>query len=187
MERSRIIHEPGHRFAMVIEEPVLHYRLGDPDAMAAYLGYLLTAGVLPQVSLGIIPSAVQERPIWPQEVFHVYDEALVSVELLAARVQVTQPSEIALYGVRRNAPTSGFRAWRCIGTRGRQRPFPTLRTSTPRLCLPVRASNRGGPLAATAGHFVRARGSAAELHRFADRQGCGPIRWECPIPPSRPP
>jgi transcriptional regulator with XRE-family HTH domain len=97
LERSRIIHEPGHRFTMVIEEPVLHYRLGDPDAMAAQLGYLLTAGALPQVSLGIIPSTVQERPMWPQELFHVYDETLVSVELLAARVQVTQPSEIALY------------------------------------------------------------------------------------------
>ncbi|MEU6520437.1 helix-turn-helix transcriptional regulator [Streptomyces sp. NPDC046978] len=97
LERSRIIHEPGHRFAMVIEEAALHYQLGDQDAMAAQLGYLLTAGALPQVSLGIIPSAVPQRPMWPQELFHVYDEALVSVELLAARVQVTQPSEIALY------------------------------------------------------------------------------------------
>lgn len=97
IERSRIIHEPGHQFTMVIEEPVLHYQLGDTDAMAAQLGYLLTAGALPQVSLGIIPSAIPERPMWPQEVFHVYDESLVSVELLAARVQVTQPSEIALY------------------------------------------------------------------------------------------
>ncbi|MDX2679304.1 helix-turn-helix domain-containing protein [Streptomyces sp. NY05-11A] len=97
LERSRIIHEPGHRFTMVIEEPVLYYQLGDPEAMAAQLGYLLTAGALPQVSLGIIPSATQERPMWPQELFHVYDETLVSVELLAARVQVTQPSEIALY------------------------------------------------------------------------------------------
>ncbi|MGW1623026.1 transcriptional regulator, partial [Streptomyces sp. NPDC002172] len=44
-----------------------------------------------------IPSDVSERPMWPQEVFHVYDESLVSVELLAARVQVTQPSEIAMY------------------------------------------------------------------------------------------
>ncbi|MFF0227569.1 helix-turn-helix domain-containing protein [Streptomyces sp. NPDC004629] len=97
LARSRIIHEPGHRFAMVIEEPVLYYQLGDADAMAAQLGYLLTAGALPQVSLGIIPSATTARPMWPQELFHVYDETLVSVELLAARVQVTQPSEIALY------------------------------------------------------------------------------------------
>lgn len=97
LERSRIIHEPRHRFAMVIEEPVLYYRLGDSDAMAAQLGYLLTAGALPSVSLGIIPSATAERSLWPQELFHVYDETLVSVELLSARVQVTQPSEIALY------------------------------------------------------------------------------------------
>ncbi|MFC5800842.1 helix-turn-helix domain-containing protein [Streptomyces formicae] len=97
LERSRIIHQPGHRFTMVIEEAVLHYQLGDSDAMAAQLGYLLTVGALPQVSLGIIPSATAERPMWPQELFHVYDDTLVSVELLAARVQVTQPSEIATY------------------------------------------------------------------------------------------
>jgi len=97
LERSRIIHEPGHRFVMVIEESVLYHQLGDQEAMAAQLGYLLTAGALPSVSLGIIPSATRERPMWPLEVFHVYDETLVSVELLAARVQVTQPSEITLY------------------------------------------------------------------------------------------
>ncbi|MFI8537508.1 helix-turn-helix domain-containing protein [Streptomyces aquilus] len=97
LERSRIIHEPGRRFIMVIEEPALYYRLGDHNAMAAQLGYLLTAGALPSVSLGIIPSATPQRPLWPQEVFHVYDDVLVSVELLSARVQVTQPSEIALY------------------------------------------------------------------------------------------
>ncbi|WP_406476052.1 helix-turn-helix domain-containing protein [Streptomyces sp. NBC_01615] len=97
LERSQIIHAPGHRFVMLIEEGVLRYQLGDEDAMAAQLGYLLTAGALPSVSLGIIPSATRERPLCPQELFHIYDDTLVSVELLSARVRVTQPSEIALY------------------------------------------------------------------------------------------
>jgi transcriptional regulator with XRE-family HTH domain len=97
LQRSQIIHEPGRRFVLLIEEGGLRYQLGDHDAMAAQLGYLLTAGALPAVSLGIIPSATRERTIWPQEVFHLYDESLVSVELLSARVKVTQPSEIALY------------------------------------------------------------------------------------------
>lgn len=97
LERSQIIHQPGRRFVMLIEEGVLRYQLGDHDAMAAQLGYLLTAGALPAVSLGIIPSATPNRPLWPQELFHVYDDSLVSVELLSARVRVTQPSEIALY------------------------------------------------------------------------------------------
>ncbi|MDQ1027514.1 transcriptional regulator with XRE-family HTH domain [Streptomyces umbrinus] len=97
LERSQIIHEPGRRFVLLIEESVLRYQLGDQDAMAAQLGYLLTAGALPSVSLGIIPSAAPERPLCPQELFHMYDDTLVSVELLSAQVRVTQPSEIALY------------------------------------------------------------------------------------------
>ncbi|WP_215456692.1 helix-turn-helix transcriptional regulator [Streptomyces sp. ATCC 21386] len=97
VERSRIIHERGHRFVMVIEEAVLYTQLGDGDAMAAQLGHLLTAGALPQVSLGIIPMAARERRQWPVETFHVYDDTLVSVEFLSAEVNITQPSEIAQY------------------------------------------------------------------------------------------
>lgn len=96
VERSKIVYEPGRRFVMVIEESALYYQLGDADAMAAQLGFLLTAGALPSVSLGIIPKTVR-RTLWPQELFHVYDDQLVSVELMTARVRVTQPSEVATY------------------------------------------------------------------------------------------
>lgn len=97
VERSRVIHEPGHRFVFLVEEAVLYYRLGDAQAMAAQLGHLLTAGALPAVSLGIIPMVLRERGTWPRETFHVYDDTLVSVELTSARVRITQPSEVALY------------------------------------------------------------------------------------------
>lgn len=97
LQRSQVIHEPGHRFVFLIEEAVLYYQLGDAEAMAAQLGYLLTAGALPQVSFGIIPTATRERAMWPQETFDVHDDTLVSVELISAEVNVTQSSEIALY------------------------------------------------------------------------------------------
>ncbi|MFD8965237.1 helix-turn-helix domain-containing protein [Streptomyces sp. NPDC059568] len=97
VERSRVIHEPGHRFVFLVEEAVLYYRLGDAQAMAAQLGHLLTAGALPAVSLGIIPMALRERGMWPHETFHVYDDTLVSVELTSAQLRITQPSEVALY------------------------------------------------------------------------------------------
>ncbi|WP_199548933.1 helix-turn-helix transcriptional regulator [Streptomyces sp. N35] len=97
VDRSRIIHEPGHKFVLLVEEAALNYRIGDADAMAAQLGYLLTAGALPQVSLGIIPTATSERAQWPRETFHIYDDTLVSVELVSARVRITQPSELAQY------------------------------------------------------------------------------------------
>lgn len=97
VERSRIIHEPGRRFVFVVEEAALRYRVCDADAMAAQLGYLLTAGALPQVSLGILPMDTPSREQWPRETFHVYDDRLVSVELVSARVRITQATEIALY------------------------------------------------------------------------------------------
>ncbi|MFD9398326.1 helix-turn-helix domain-containing protein [Streptomyces sp. NPDC060011] len=97
VERSRILHEPGRRFVMLMEEAVLYYQLGNADAMAAQIGHLLTAGALPQVSLGIIPMATRERSQWPVETFHVYDDKLVSIEFLSAEVNITQPSEIVLY------------------------------------------------------------------------------------------
>ncbi|WP_138957793.1 helix-turn-helix transcriptional regulator [Streptomyces sp. YIM 121038] len=96
IERSRLIHEPGHRFVAVIEETVLHYRIAGAEAMAAQLGYLLTAGALPAVSLGIIPIA-SERTHWPEETFHIYDDKLVAMELVSAEVRVTQPSEVSQY------------------------------------------------------------------------------------------
>ncbi len=116
VKRSRVIHEPGHRFVLLVEEAALHYRLGEAEAMAAQLGYLLTAGALPSVSLGVIPMTA-ERLHWPVETFHVYDDKLVSVELLSARVTVTQPSEVASVreGVRGVARNGGVRA----GERGR--------------------------------------------------------------------
>ncbi|MCX5338611.1 Scr1 family TA system antitoxin-like transcriptional regulator [Streptomyces atratus] len=95
--RSQVIRESGHRCLLLIEESALYFQLGDSDSMAAQLGHLLSAGALPAVSLGIIPLTTRERALWPQETFHVYDDTLVSVELLSAQVNITQPSEIALY------------------------------------------------------------------------------------------
>ncbi|CAL9515063.1 hypothetical protein SUDANB145_03698 [Streptomyces sp. enrichment culture] len=95
--RSAIIHRPGHTFVLVVEEAALRHHVCDSNGMAAQLGYLLTAGALPQVSLGIIPMSTRRRTQWPRETFHIYDDRLVSVELVSARVRITQPSEIALY------------------------------------------------------------------------------------------
>ncbi|MFF9704154.1 helix-turn-helix domain-containing protein [Streptomyces sp. SID4946] len=97
VRRSQVLHEPGHRYVFLIEEAVLYYQLGNAEAMAAQLGYLLTAGALPQVSFGIVPTATRERSMWPKETFHVHDDTLASVELVSAEVNITQPSEIALY------------------------------------------------------------------------------------------
>ncbi|MEW9554229.1 helix-turn-helix domain-containing protein [Nonomuraea sp. NPDC050783] len=94
--RSRLLYEGDHRFAMVMEESVLHDRIADDDVMAGQLGQLLEGMSLPSVSLGIIPSDAR-RKLWTMETFSIYDDKRVFVELLSAGVTITQPREIALY------------------------------------------------------------------------------------------
>ncbi|MEU7725680.1 helix-turn-helix transcriptional regulator [Streptomyces sp. NPDC040724] len=96
IERSRVLHEGTHRFALLLEETVLRYRIGDAAAMAGQLGYLLAVMALPNVSLGVIPFTAQ-RFVWPLEAFYLFDGRQASVELLTAAVNVTAPSEVATY------------------------------------------------------------------------------------------
>jgi len=96
LARSHVIHDGNHRFALLIEEAVLRYRLGDAATMAGQLGHLLAVMTLPSVSLGIIPFTAK-RTMWPVETFNVFDDTQVAVELLSAQVTVTSPSEVALY------------------------------------------------------------------------------------------
>ncbi|MFF7216575.1 helix-turn-helix domain-containing protein [Streptomyces sp. NPDC008238] len=96
VNRSRVIREGEHRFALLVEESVLRYRIASPSVMAGQLGYLLEVMSLPSVSLGVIPFTAQ-RGMWPQETFMIFDDASVQVELLSAFVNVTAPGEIATY------------------------------------------------------------------------------------------
>lgn len=97
MSRNRMLSSGNHRFALLVEESVLRYRLGGTEAMAAQLGYLLEATELPSISLGVIPFAACGRPVWPLESFTVFDDERVHIELLSAQVTITAPSEITLY------------------------------------------------------------------------------------------
>ncbi|MGK5639033.1 helix-turn-helix domain-containing protein [Streptomyces sp. URMC 126] len=94
--RSQIIYRAGHEFALLLEEDVLYYRYGDTSVLAEQLDHLLTAMRLPNVSLGIIPRTAL-RTMWGQETFTMFDDQRVHVELLTAKVTVTQPSEVRTY------------------------------------------------------------------------------------------
>jgi transcriptional regulator with XRE-family HTH domain len=97
VSRNQMLRSGNHRFALLVEESVLWYRLGAPEVMAAQLGYLLEATEAPSMALGVIPFAASGRPVWPLESFTVFDDERVHVELLSAQVTVTSPSEITLY------------------------------------------------------------------------------------------
>ncbi|KUL25925.1 helix-turn-helix domain-containing protein [Streptomyces regalis] len=96
LNRSRVVHEGNHRFALLLEETVLYYRVCDNAAMAGQLRYLLQVMSRPNVSLGIIPFTAR-RTVWPLEAFYAFDGAQVAVETLTAEVNITAPGEIQTY------------------------------------------------------------------------------------------
>ncbi|MEV4255499.1 helix-turn-helix transcriptional regulator [Spirillospora sp. NPDC049652] len=97
MGRNEVLRRGNHRFVILIEEAVLRYQIGDAETMAGQLGHLLSSMALPSVSLGVIPFATRQRPMWTLETFTVFDDERVHVELLSAQVTVTTPSEVSVY------------------------------------------------------------------------------------------
>ncbi len=96
VERQRVLHEGGRRFAFLIEESVLRNAIGGTDVLVGQLGHLLTVGSLPNVSLGVVPMGA-DRCRMPVEGFWIFDAAQANVELVSGYLTITQPSEVAMY------------------------------------------------------------------------------------------
>ncbi|MDT0446753.1 helix-turn-helix domain-containing protein [Streptomyces johnsoniae] len=121
--RSRVVYEGNHRFALLIEEGVLHHLVCDADVLADQLRTLLVLMKRPNVSLGIIPMRTR-RVLWPLEAFYDFDESLVAVETLTAEINVIRP--------RRGANVSeSLRPSVSRGGQGGGRSRPDLRGDSP--------------------------------------------------------
>ncbi|MER7752776.1 helix-turn-helix transcriptional regulator [Kitasatospora sp. NPDC097643] len=96
LNRSRVMVEGDHQFALLMEEAVLYYAVCDDEDMADQLDHLLDVMARPNVSLGVIPFRAR-RTVWPLEAFYAFDSELVAVETLTAEINVTAPGEIGTY------------------------------------------------------------------------------------------
>lgn len=98
VDRQESLFRGPHRFQILLEEAALRMQIGGPDVQAAQLRHLLAVQRLPAVSLGVIPFDVDrsERQ-WGVEMFFMFDDAQVSVELVSGFLNVTAPSEVAMY------------------------------------------------------------------------------------------
>ncbi|KOU68346.1 XRE family transcriptional regulator [Streptomyces sp. WM4235] len=104
--RSKVIREGDHRFAILLEETVLYYRVSDDAAMREQLEHLLAVMGQQNVSLGVIPARAR-RTVWPLEAFYAFDDQRVAVETLTAEINLTAPGEIKTY-LRAFADLSGI-------------------------------------------------------------------------------
>jgi hypothetical protein len=97
MTRERVIHEPGHEFAIILEENVLRHRIGGNSALRQQFEHLHAAMAVPSVRLGIIPFTADRSLLRPVEMFFMFDQTEVQAELVSGWLRVTQPTEIEMY------------------------------------------------------------------------------------------
>lgn len=98
MEWQKIIYG-DQEFQVILEEPALRTRVGNPEVVTGQLDRLLAVMSLPTVDLSIIPLAA-ERKVMPSGGFLIFDDEMVQAETVSAELTVTQPQEIALYARR---------------------------------------------------------------------------------------
>lgn len=97
LAKQDVLYKGEHRFAILLEESVLRYRIGGPAVLETQLRHLLSVMSLPSVSLGIIPLDADRSLLRPVEMFFMFDEVQVNVEFVSGWLRVTTPREIAMY------------------------------------------------------------------------------------------
>lgn len=95
--KQHVTYEADRRFTILLEENALRHRIGGPDILRDQLRHLLAAASMPSVALGIIPFLTDRSPLRPVEMFFLFDDAEVSVELVSGWLRITEPTEVAMY------------------------------------------------------------------------------------------
>ncbi|WP_380280872.1 Scr1 family TA system antitoxin-like transcriptional regulator [Kitasatospora purpeofusca] len=96
LERQDVLYESAKRFSFILTEQACRWPLVPGQAMAMQIDRLASVSRLPNVRLGVIPMA-GHMPWAPLNVFTVYDESLVTVEVSTGALVFREPRDIQEY------------------------------------------------------------------------------------------
>lgn len=94
--RQRVLDDESKVFHYILTAAALETRMCAPEHMRAQLEALINALERPNLMIGIIP-AEADAILPPMHGFAILDDRVVEMEMLAGKVEVTEPEEIALY------------------------------------------------------------------------------------------
>ncbi|WP_240045557.1 helix-turn-helix transcriptional regulator [Streptomyces sp. L-9-10] len=93
MDRQTILDDASRSFWFLMTEQAVRWRRARAETMAAQCAHMAEVNGKPNVEIGIIPEATQV-PGTPMNIFVVYDDRLVTVELFSGEVVLRDPREI---------------------------------------------------------------------------------------------
>ncbi|MDT3396650.1 DUF5753 domain-containing protein [Streptomyces sp. B1866] len=98
MQRQQVLYDGKHHYNVVLGEQALYTNVGGPDVMRGQIERLLRDFDLPSLTLGMLPSTARVD-LFPVHGFNIYgDGDRVHVELVSSSVDITERSELDLYG-----------------------------------------------------------------------------------------
>ncbi|MFE2378306.1 helix-turn-helix domain-containing protein [Streptomyces sp. NPDC059398] len=94
MERQTVLDDRSRSFAFLLTEQAVRWRRATPAAMSAQCAHMADVSLKPNVEIAIVPQSA-EVPGTPLNVFVIYDDRLVTVELFSGEVVMRDPRDIS--------------------------------------------------------------------------------------------
>ncbi|MEV5257257.1 helix-turn-helix transcriptional regulator [Streptomyces anulatus] len=96
LARQAALYSDGKAFRFIVTEPVLHWQILPPLAMAGQIDRLISASRLPSVDIGIVPLSGPQQD-FPGHSFSIKDTRTVTIEMVHAETVVTDPRDVSQY------------------------------------------------------------------------------------------
>ncbi|QKW54518.1 helix-turn-helix domain-containing protein [Streptomyces buecherae] len=93
MERQWVLDDASRSFFFLMTEQAVRWRRANCHVMAAQCSHMAEVNQKPNVRLGIVPQTVEVSGT-PMNVFVIYDDRLVTVELFSGEVVLRDPRDI---------------------------------------------------------------------------------------------
>ncbi|MCQ8772553.1 helix-turn-helix domain-containing protein [Streptomyces telluris] len=94
MDRQAILDDQSRHFTFLLTEQAVRWRRADREVMAAQCAHMAEVSRRPNVELAVIPRAARV-PGTPMNIFVIYDDRLVTVELFSGEVVLRDPRDIS--------------------------------------------------------------------------------------------
>ncbi|MEV0179578.1 helix-turn-helix transcriptional regulator [Streptomyces sp. NPDC050625] len=94
MDRQAILDDRSRSFWFLLTEQAVRWQRASARTMAAQCAHMAQVNTKPNVEIGIVPQGVHV-PGTPMNIFVVYDDRLVTVELFSGEVVLRDPRDIS--------------------------------------------------------------------------------------------
>ena len=96
LERQAILDDPQRQFVFLMTEHAVRWRLASSDVMVAQLTHMADVAAKPGVELAILPHSAELLGV-PLNIFVIYDDRLVTLELFSGEVVLRDPRDVAFH------------------------------------------------------------------------------------------